>query len=138
MFNRIMVPIDLAKADKLERAIATAGDLAKHYRADLVLVGATGNEATPVARSPEVYREKLAEFATEAGKALGVPVKSDALVLHDLTVDLNRKLAHHAEEVGADLIVMASHVPGVTEYVFGSHGGEIAQHAKVSVMLVRG
>ena len=39
--------------------------------------------------------------------------------------------------VGADLVIMASHVPGMLEHIFSSHGGYIAQHAKVSVFVVR-
>ena len=38
---------------------------------------------------------------------------------------------------GADLVIMASHVPGVAEYVLGSHGGHLAVHAPCSVMLIR-
>jgi len=32
---------------------------------------------------------------------------------------------------------MASHEPGFFEHIFSSHGGYIAQHAKVSVLVVR-
>ena len=138
MFKRIMVPVDLAHREKLGKAITTAADLARHFGADLVLVGATSNEPSSVAKSPEAYAEKLSAVATEVGESRGIPAEADTLRLPDVTVDLNRALARRAEEIGADLIVMASHVPGIAEYIFGSHGGEIAQHAKMSVMLVRG
>ena len=36
-----------------------------------------------------------------------------------------------------DLIVMASHVPGVAEYVFASNAGYLASHADLSVLVVR-
>jgi hypothetical protein len=32
---------------------------------------------------------------------------------------------------------MASHVPGLTEYVWPSNGGKLAGHAKASVFVVR-
>ena len=41
------------------------------------------------------------------------------------------------EEVGADLVVMATHIPGAAEHLFASHGGSVAAHAKISVFLVR-
>ncbi len=138
MFNRIMIPVDLAHADTLQRAIGTAGVLAKHYGASIAFVGATSSQPSAVAKSPEEYAEKLSTFATTMGNELGVPVESETLHLHDLSIDLNRALTRHADKIGADLIVMATHIPGVAEYVFGSHGGEIAQHAKMSVMLIRG
>jgi nucleotide-binding universal stress UspA family protein len=31
MYSRIMVPVDLAHIERLEKALATAADLAKHY-----------------------------------------------------------------------------------------------------------
>ena len=43
-----------------------------------------------------------------------------------------------AEELGADLVVMATHVPNLTDYIWASHGGHLASHAKASVFLVRG
>jgi nucleotide-binding universal stress UspA family protein len=40
-------------------------------------------------------------------------------------------------DAGADLVVMASHVPGLTEYVWPSHGGKIASHSTASVFVIR-
>ena len=138
MFKRIMVPVDLHHKDKLAHAVDTAGDLAKLYGASLIFVGATGSHPTEVAGTPEAYAKKLEAYAAEASERIGVAATSSMLHLHDVALELNGRLAKHASEIGADLIVMASHVPGLGEYVFGSHGGEIAQHAKMSVMLVRG
>lgn len=137
MYKRIMVPVDLAHAGALEKAITTAADLARHYDAGLVLVGATGSEPSAVAPSPEAFATRLAAFAREVSDRFGVPVTSDAMHLHDVTIDLDPKLAAHATEIGADLIVMASHVPGVADYLFGSNAGHVARHATVSVMVVR-
>lgn len=137
MYKRIMVPVDLAHADKLGKALSTAGDLAKHYGADLVFVGVTSSEPGPVAHNPEEFARKLADFSAATSERLGAPAESRMIHLHDVAADMNRALEHKAVEIGADLIVMASHIPGVAEYLFGSHGGEIAQHARMSVMLVR-
>jgi nucleotide-binding universal stress UspA family protein len=137
MYKRIMVPVDLAHAAALDKAIQTAADLARHYGGALVLVGATGSEPSSVARSPQEFAARLADFAKGIGDRFGVPASSDALHLHDVTIDLDPKLAGHADKIGADLIVMASHVPGVADYLFGSNAGKLAQHAKMSVMVVR-
>lgn len=137
MYKRIMVPVDLAHAEALDKALTTAGDLARHYDASLVLVGATGSEPSAVARSPEDFARRLAAFASRIGDRFGVQTTSDPLHLHDVTVDLDPKLTRHATEIGADLIVMASHVPGVADYLFGSNAGHVAQHAPMSVMVVR-
>lgn len=137
MYKRIMMPVDLAHADRLEKALKTAADLAKHYRAEMILVGVTGSEPGPVAHNPEEFATKLDDFAAKAADRLGTAIEGQTIHLHDITSDLNRTIVRKAKEIDADLVVMASHIPGVAEYIFGSHGGEVAQHAPMSVMLVR-
>jgi nucleotide-binding universal stress UspA family protein len=138
MYTRIMVPVDLAHVDRLEKALGTAADLARHYGAGLTLVGATGTEPGPVARSPEEFADKLDRFAAEVGERLGIGIEASTLHLHDMSIELDHALIRKAADIGADLIVMASHVPGAAEYLFGSNAGHVAQHAPISVMIVRG
>ena len=38
---------------------------------------------------------------------------------------------------GPDLVVIASHVPNVLDYVWPSNGGKVAERAKCSVFVVR-
>jgi nucleotide-binding universal stress UspA family protein len=59
------------------------------------------------------------------------------LTSHDPAADLDPTLLKAVEETGADLVVMASHVPGLTDYIWPSNGGTVARRAKVSVMVVR-
>jgi nucleotide-binding universal stress UspA family protein len=137
MYERILAPVDLAHPDRIEKALRTASDLASHYGSDLVLVGVTGIEPSAVAHTPEEYGEKLAAFADAAGARLGHPMRSEMIRVHDLTVDLDGAISRKATEIGADLIVMASHRPGAVEYVFGSNAGHVAQHSGQSVLVVR-
>jgi len=67
----------------------------------------------------------------------GHKATSHSIVSHDPAADLDKSLMKACEEINADLVVMASHVPGVADYLFPSHGGEMARHAGVSVMVVR-
>ena len=46
-------------------------------------------------------------------------------------------LMRAAEEIGADLIVVGTHAPRITDYIFSSHAGYLAKHASVSVFVVR-
>jgi len=137
MYKRILAPVDIEHPDRIEKALRSAADLASHYGADLVLVGVTGTEPSAIAHEPKEYGEKLAQFAEAAGKRLGHPMRSEMIRAHDLTVELDAAISHKASEIGADLIVMASHKPGVMEYVIGSNAGHVAQHAPISVFVVR-
>ena len=42
-----------------------------------------------------------------------------------------------AEEIGADMIVIRSHDPGMSNYFLGSVAGRVVRHAHCSVLVVR-
>jgi len=43
-----------------------------------------------------------------------------------------------AKEIGADLIVMASHRPDLADYLIGPNASRVTRHADCSVLVVRG
>lgn len=137
MFKKIMVPVDLAHQDKLAGAIDLAADLAKLYGAEVCYVGATTSAPSATAASPEAYKIKLAEFADAQAQAHGETASSHMIVSHDPTTDLDTDLVKAVGEVGADLVVMATHVPNLGDRVWPSNGGRLATHTNVSVFLVR-
>ncbi len=138
MFKNIMVPVDLAHAGDLVRALQCAGDLAKHYGATITYVGVTASAPSALAHNPKEYQAKLAEFAGAQGKAHGVTTSAHTVISHDPTADLDDALLKASKELNADLVVMASHLPNLTDYIWPSNGGKVAAHAKASVMVVRG
>lgn len=137
MFKKIMVPIDLAHADKLERALACASDLALHYEATVVYVGVSAATPGSVAHTPQEFAAKLADFAAARANVTGLTIESLALTSHDPSTDLDPALLGAIDDTGADLVVMASHIPKLTDYIWPSNGGTIARRAKVTVMVVR-
>lgn len=137
MFQKIMVPVDLGHAERIERALQVAADLARHYDAPACYVAVTAPTPGPLAHTPGEFAEKLTAFAAAQGARHGHRTEAHAMVSHDPSIDLDETLLKARRETGADLVVMASHVPGVTDYLFPSHGGKLAGHAKVSVMVVR-
>ena len=44
MYSKILLPIDLAHAEKMEKAIVTAVEVAKAHDARLTMIGVTGEE----------------------------------------------------------------------------------------------
>ena len=138
MFKKIMVPVDLAHADKLQRALTAAADVSKLYSAPLVYVGVTSSLPGALGHNPREYEAKLRSFAqSEAGKH-GISVETHTVISHDPATDLNQSLARAVDEIGADLVVMATHVPNLADHFMHSHGGQLATHTRASVFLVRG
>lgn len=132
-----MVPVDLAHAARLEKALDVAASLAKTENAPICIVGVTPEAPSEVAHSPREFEVKLAAYAEEQGRKHGVAIDAAAYASHDPTADLDKTLIKAAKEHGADLIVMASHVPGLPEHIFASHAGAVASHAEASVFVIR-
>ncbi|PIE10592.1 MAG: universal stress protein UspA [Rhodobacterales bacterium] len=137
MFNKIMLPVDLAHTERLEKAITVAAGLARDHGAELCFIGVTTSTPSALARSPEEFGRKLASFAEGQGKAFGITATSDVLVSHDPSIQMDRELEKLVDKIGADLVVMATHIPNATDYVWSGHGAHIAAHSDASVFLVR-
>lgn len=138
MFSRIMVPVDLAHLDRLERALTSAAELSRLWRCPVVYVGVTTQQPSEIAHTPEEFDQRLQGWAAEEASRRGVHAASArSYASHDPAVDLDDTLIRAIEEIGADLVVIGSHRPGLTEHVFASNAGYLAAHAPVSVMVVR-
>ena len=136
MYTHIMIPVDLAHADRLERALKTGADLAKLYDAKITYVGVTGVQPSKVAHNPEEFAGKLADFAKQQGSAHGVTAEAKTITAHDPAIEIDHMLVDAAQEIGADLIVAGTHDPHAFDWP--SHGGKLASHSDASVLLVRG
>ena len=137
MYSKMMVPVDLMHVERLGKALETAADLARHYSTTVCYVGVTPETPSEVAHTPQEFASKLDAFAAEQAKKYGLEVHSLALASHDLSVDLDKTLLSAIQESGADLVVMASHVPGFADHIFASNAGAVASHAEVSVFVIR-
>lgn len=137
MYQKIMVPVDLAHIGPLEKSLRVSVDMARHYKAEVCYVSVTANTPGPVARTPAEYEKKLEVFAEEQGRLHGQSTSARVLVSHDPTADMDNLLLKAIDSVGADLVVMGTHLPHKVDAVMPSHGDKLAKHTKASVFLVR-
>ncbi|PTX56421.1 nucleotide-binding universal stress UspA family protein [Litoreibacter ponti] len=138
MYSRILVPVDLDNVDKLGKALETAAEIAKRDGATVVYAGVVDTVPTPSAR-PEaaVAKERLDRFAAEQAEAHGIETADQVAMRRDLHLNVGSELIGLAKKTDCDLIVMASHMPGLKDHVFSSNAGYVATHAPVSVYVVR-
>ncbi|MGE0233668.1 MAG: universal stress protein [Flavobacteriaceae bacterium] len=138
MFKSILVPIDLSDPDFYKSAIATAAEMAKRDNADLHLVTVlpviSGMVASHVPADIEAQitddsRKAIEKLAAETGLS-----KTKAAVRHG---SVYHEVLDEAERIGADLIVMGSHRPGMATYLIGSNAARIVRHATCSVLVLR-
>lgn len=137
MFQRILAPVDLAHLDKLERALKITTDAAKHHGVPVTYVSVAAAAPSPVAGNPDEFRKKLDAFVRQQSDIAGIDATAHAIISHDPTTDVDDALLSAIEETGADLVIMASHKPGVADYFWPSNGGKIASHSDASVFVVR-
>ena len=137
MYSTLMVPVDVAHKDRHGPGLRVAADLARHYGAEICFVTVTSAAPGALGHTPEEARDALDAFAAEQAQANGVKARGHLALSHDPAVELDKTLLAALEEIGADLVVMDSHVPGWADWLTGSHGGWLASHAPVSVMVVR-
>ncbi|MCC5999300.1 MAG: universal stress protein [Pararhodobacter sp.] len=137
MFSKILLPVDLAHVERLQKALDVAADMAAHHGATIICLGVTESTPGPIARTPAEYTAKLDAFAADLGRKHGIAVQGISLVSTDPAAEINKLILKAVRDTGADLVVMASHMPILLDHVLPSHGGYVAEHAGISVMVVR-
>lgn len=137
MFSKIMVPVDLAHADRLAKAITIASAVARADNAELVYVGVTPPTPSGVAHNPREFAAKLDAFAATEKAVRNLRITDHVVISHDPSIDLGERLVEAARDMNADLVVMASHLPGLADHIFHSNAGYVAAHAPCSVYVIR-
>lgn len=137
LFNKILIPIDLNHAEKLEKAVSAGVYLARQDSLPVVFAAVASAAPGSVAHTPQEFRQKLDAFAAAQGVKYGINASGHAVFVHDPAIDLDTGLLTAVRETGADLVVMATHVPNLADHLWPSNGGRLASHADVSVFLVR-
>jgi nucleotide-binding universal stress UspA family protein len=138
MFNKIMAPVDLAHLETQGKAMQCAADMARVSDAEVCYVGLTTATPGPLGHTPAEFEAKLATFAQGQADSHGHSASHKMMITHDPTTDVDDMLLDAVSKTDADLVVMATHKPGLGDYVWPSNGGKLSAHAKASVFLVRG
>lgn len=136
MYKNIVVPIDLDKAEKGKNMLTKAKELADKQAKITVVNVVEDVPGLITAALPDGLVEKAAH---DAKRNLADMVKSAGL---DAKVEIRGGRAHHAvvglaDEIGADLILIASHDPGLQDYLLGSTASGVVSRAKCSVLVDR-
>ena len=92
MFTKIMVPVDLAHAATVEKAIQIAADLARLHNAEIFLVGVTDTAPGSVAHDPAEYQQKLEQFAADHSSRHGCSMAAKVVICNDPAAELDEAL----------------------------------------------
>lgn len=136
MYKNILVPIDTGHVVEGKSII----DLATKYAADDAKItllnvvedipnwAAVNLPADLIDKSIETVQSELKAIAKASGIKMDVEVRTG----HSYNTILDV-----AEEKNIDLIIVASHRPGLQDYFLGSTAAKVVRHASCSVLVVR-
>ena len=140
MFQKILVPVDLADPDFVKPALDTAVELARASGGAVRLVNVI--PMTPVMLAEYVPPDFDVQQRGSAEEALAVIAKDSGLESAKVSTVVRQGGIYHevleeAKVFGCDVIVMSSHRPAMKTYFLGSNAGHMVRYAKCSVLVVR-
>jgi nucleotide-binding universal stress UspA family protein len=139
MFKTILVPIDVSQIEAGGLALELARDLAETRGSKLILLSVIDQLPGYIAAQiPADVHEKAKSDAAAGLKDLagkhGLADTAEVVVREG---HASRMILDFADETGADVIVIASHNPGLADYLLGSVAARVVRHAHCSVLVAR-
>lgn len=136
MYKSVLVPVDLSHTERLMPMLNQADALcASDGQISIVHIVPTLPNYISADLPSDFYdngeraaSDALAKLVREAQIDARIIVRSDMVANGCLAV---------AQEVEADLIVIASHDPGLADYFLGSTAARVVRHAHCSVLVMR-
>ena len=140
MYQRILVPVDLADPNLAKPALETAVMICNSTGGDIRVMNVL--PVTPIMLAEYVPPDFEAQQRKSAEEALTiiageVTVKSGRVTSTVRQGGIYQEILEEAKDMNADLIVMSSHRVGVRTYFLGSQAGHVVRYASCSVMVVR-
>ncbi len=140
MYRKILVPVDVSHPESGKIELGAAAKIVDGEKAEITLLSVIADVPNLVAAQlPSGYVEKAVE---SANKQLGAIAENCGLKAGSYRTAVRDGVAHHeileeAKQMGAELIIVASHLPGLTDYLLGSTAARVVRHAGCSVLVVR-
>ena len=136
MYKKILVPVDLSAPEKADKALKKAealldqgGQIALlNVVEDLPGYLAIDLPVDLIENAINDARTKLTDLKEKSAFVGPVEIRSGAPA---------REILAAAEELKADLIIIASHTPDFSNYFIGATADRVVRHAKCSVLVDR-
>ena len=136
MYKTILVPIDIANLDKGKAMIDVAIAHASKGAQIIILNVVEEIPAWAAAEIPDDILDKSRQTSVDEMNAIakesGIEMEVEVRMGHSYKTILDV-----AKEKSADMIIVASHRPGLQDYFLGSTAAKVVRHAKCSVLVIR-
>ena len=137
MFKTILVPIDMAQIEVGKSNIDLAMQQSSDSGARIILLNVIEEIPTwAAAELPAHLLDQSRQQAQDELKAIANASQASPEVMvrsgHPY-----KTILEVADEENADLIILASHRPGLQDYFLGSTAAKVVRHATCSVLVMR-
>ena len=137
MFRKVLVAVDVSVVDHPPLGLNQAIELVAASQGELRLVNVQSIlPASFMEYVPADFDEEQENKAKAALDAIVASLKAPATRVVRMG-GIYHELLKEAAEWGADLIVVGSHRPVMSDYLLGSNAKTIVRHAQCSVLVVR-
>lgn len=141
MYRSILVPVDLNDEASWAKALPVAVALTRAFAAKLTVMTVVPDFGMAIVGSffPADYADKAAAeakrrlaalVATRVPADLGAETAVARGTIYDEIIAAGKRL-------DADLVVIASHRPGLEDYLLGPNAARVVRHYRRSVLVVR-
>ncbi len=142
MIDKILLPIDLQETRLAEKAVAFTIEEASRHHAEIHVLTVIPGFGMPIVASyfSEATMKEAAEEVVRSLKAFVKASFPDGVEVHSHVMQGNpaEKIVQQAERLCADLIVIPSHAKGLERTLLGSCASKVVDHARCSVMVIKG
>ena len=136
MYKTILVAVDIAQMDKAERILQKARQLSAsggrillvNVVEELPAYVVSGLSVDMLVDARKTAEAELSELRGRSGVAADIEIRQGAPA---------REILAAARETEADLVIVASPVPALSNYIIGATADRIVRHAKCSVLIDR-
>ncbi|UNK61598.1 universal stress protein UspF [Buttiauxella ferragutiae] len=144
MSKKILVPIDISEMELTRQVIphveayARQDDATIHFLAvipDYTYFASYGLGYTSIA--PDAREREVAAMKTLSEIVAQFSLPGDRVKKHVLSGTPKDHILQLAEDIDADVIILASHRPSMSTYLLGSNSAAVVRHAECSVLVVR-
>lgn len=141
MYNNVLLAIDLNDEASWRKALPAAAGFCQASGGVLHATTVIPDVGMSIVSGyfPENFEKEMGEKALQSLRAFCAENAPDGIAVRHIVRmgNIYQSILRAADEVGADLIVMAAHRPELSDYLLGPNAARVVRHAKTSVLVVR-
>ena len=142
MFKKILMPIDLQETHLAAKAVKVAIEEARKHGAELNVMTVMPGFGMPLVASffpDDAMRQAKKEIGAELKKYIAANFPKD-ITTRPVIGEGNPAeiILAEAKAIQADLIIIPSHAQSLSQVFLGSCAARVVEHARSSVMVIKG